>query len=128
MALNFALPDTNVLILGLAKKEPSASFLRTLIENNTLVLSSIVVAEFLVGVTDEEEKIFQLLLQRFKVLPVDSAVSQIAAYYRKKYLGMGRKLALPDCLIAATCKVYQATLVTLNKRDYPMNDIQIINP
>ena len=124
MAVDFILPDTNVLILALSKKEPYASLISQLIESNKLVLSSIVVAEFLVGVDDEEEKIFNLLLNRFQVLSVDLAVAQIGAFYRKKYLKSGYKLKLPDCLIAATCKVHQVKLATLNKKDYPMVDIQ----
>ncbi|MBI2641597.1 PIN domain-containing protein [Candidatus Roizmanbacteria bacterium] len=45
---------------------------------------------------------------------------------RKKYLGRGRKLALPDCFIAATCKIYNLILVTFDKRDFPMEDVDIV--
>lgn len=123
------LVDTNVLIYALAGKRPWAFSLKKWIRNRQLALSSIVVAEFLTGVTDEEAKIFEALLDRFGSLPVDTMTARLAADYRKKFLKKGRKLSLPDCLIAATCKIYQATLVTFDPSDYPMKDIVIFkNP
>ena len=127
MEIKPILPDTNILIYGLAGKEPYASFLKENIKNKRLVLSAIVVAEFLSGATEEEEKIFSGLTQKFPVLTVDLPIAQLAAYYRKKYLKSKKKLMLPDCLIAATCKVYKAVLVTLNRKDYPIKEIEVID-
>jgi len=31
-----------------------------------------------------------------------------------------------DCLIAATCKIYDAVLVTSDSKDYPMKDIEVV--
>lgn len=119
--------DTNVLIYALSGKEPYASFLKENIKNKRLVLSSIVITEFLSGATEEEEKLFSGLTQKFPILAVDLPVAQLAAYYRKKYLKSKKKLMLSDCLIAATCKVYKAILVTLDKKDYPIKEIEVID-
>lgn len=127
MEIKPVLPDTNVLIYGLAGKEPYASFLKENIKNKRLVLSAIVVAEFLCGTTEEEEKIFSGLTQKFPVLAIDLPIAQLAAYYRKKYLKSKKKLMLPDCLIAATCKIYKAILITLDKKDYPIKEIEIVD-
>lgn len=127
MELKPILLDTNVLILALAGKEPYAAFLKKTIEEKTLLLSAIVVAEFLSGATEEEEKLFSALTGEFPVVSVDLPVSQLAAFYRKKYRSTGRKLKLPDCLIAATAKAYRATLITLDKSDYPQEDIEIVS-
>lgn len=126
MATRLILPDTNILIPALAKIEPYASFLRDLIENNRLVLSVIVVAEFLVKATDEEERIFNALIQNVSVLPVDLPVAQLGAFYRKRNLKKGKKILLPDCFIGATCKIYNLTLATLNRKDYPIEELEII--
>jgi len=83
------------------------------------------VAEFLSGASEEEAKIFAALLDKFGSLPVDTAVARIAAGYRREFLQKGRRLSLADCLIAATCKLYQTTLVTFNTADYPMKDISL---
>lgn len=127
MEIKPILPDTNVLIYALSGKEPYASFLREAIKQKKLVFSAIVIAEFLSGATDEEEKILLGLTQKLPVLSIDLTVAQIAAFYRKKYLHLKKKLVLPDCLIAATCKVYKAILVTLNKKDYPIKEIEIVD-
>jgi predicted nucleic acid-binding protein len=81
----------------------------------------------LAGATQEEEKLFEALLDKFSSLPVDTAVAKITASYRKKYLAKGYKIKLPDCLIAATCKLYKATLITFNQKDFPMKDIKVVS-
>lgn len=120
------LPDTNLLILGLAGQEPYASYFRKQIEEKNLVFSAVVVAVFLSKATDEEEKIVSELFARFQILPVDLAVAQLAAYYRKTYAKKKHNLKLPDCFIAATAKIYKLTLATLDKAGYPMRDIDVL--
>ena len=97
-------------------------------EEKSLVLSSIVVAEFLSGATKDEEIAFRSLLENFEVLPVDSIVAQVGASYRKEFKTKEKKAWLSDCLVAATCKVFGVTLVTFDRKDYPMKDIEIISP
>lgn len=33
---------------------------------------------------------------------------------------------LPDCLIAASCKVTKAALATLDSKDFPIKEIEVI--
>lgn len=120
------LPDTNILIHALAGKDPYQTSVRAWINKNQLVLSSIVIAEFLSNATPDESRSFQKLLTICRTLPVDAAVAQHAAGYRKQFVEKKKKVWLLDCLIAATCKVYDVTLVTADKRDYPMQDMLII--
>ncbi len=124
MGINLFLPDTNVLIYGLVNKSPYANHLKQWIEQKTLVLSVIVVAEFLTRATIEEEKMFEALLDQFGALSVDTTIARIAADYRKYFLQKGYKLKLPDCLIAATAKFSNATLVSFDLKDFPMKDIK----
>ena len=119
------LPDTNVLIFALAGKKPYSEWMGVWIKEKRLVLSAIVVAEFLAGARHEEEVNFRQLLENFKVLPVDSIVAQVGASFRKDFKRKKKKVWLSDCLIAATCKVFGATLVTFDKSDYPFVDINI---
>ena len=120
------LPDTNVLIYALAGKYPYSSWLKKWIEEKSLTLSSIVVAEFLSGATYDEEIAFRNLLENFEVLPVDSIVAQVGAAYRKEYIRKKKKIWLSDCLVASTCKVFGVILATFDRKDYPMKDIEII--
>jgi len=123
--MKLILPDTNVLILGFKDEAPYNSFLRKIIKEKHLVLSAVVIAEYLVGVTEDQEKLFNSLIAQFPVLPIDLPVAQLTAYYRRTYLEKGKKIGLPDCLIAATCKIYNTELATLNPSDYPMKEIEI---
>jgi len=119
--------DTNLLIYALADKQPYSSFYRSVIEKDAFALSSIVVAEFLSKATPKEAQAMDVLLNAFPVYSVDVKVSLQAAKYRKYYLARRKKIALPDCLIGATCKIHSCTLATRNVCNYPMSDIRKID-
>ena len=125
--MKLVLPDTNILILALSNQKPYSSFLSSWIIDKQLIFSSVVVAEFLSGATDEEEKVFLSLLKPFPIIPVDLTVAQLGAYYRKKYLTQKTKLMLPDCLIAASCKVTKAALATADPKDFPIKEIEVLH-
>ena len=121
MGMKLLLPDTNILIYALANIKPFGDHLREWIQNKSLALSEIVVAEFLVHAKPEEETTFNALFDAFGSLPVDTTIARIAASYRKHHT----TVRLPDCLIAATAKYHGTTLITFNRRDFPMTDIEI---
>ncbi|RLC34267.1 hypothetical protein DRH14_03355 [Candidatus Shapirobacteria bacterium] len=117
--------DTNFLIVALSGKKPYSEFLKKLIKTKQLVLSVIVVAEFLAGASDEEERAFNSLLRKFGAVPIDLEISQMAALYRKKYSKLKRKVYLPDCLIGATCRINGYELATFDRGGYPMKDLKM---
>jgi predicted nucleic acid-binding protein len=84
------------------------------------------VAELYVGVRGEREQhgLEQFLLA-FEVLPVTQEVGRVGGLFRRDY-GPSHGTGLADALIGATAVLYQATLVTLNSRHYPMlNNVQV---
>lgn len=121
------LPDTNILIHSLAGKNPYAQHFRKWITSRQLIFSVIVIAEFLIKANTKDQATLQKLVKRFPVLPIDLHVAQTAAEIRKTALKNKQKLHLPDCLIAAQCQLYPATLTTLNPSDYPKTEIKIIS-
>lgn len=127
MVTEMFLPDTNILIYALSGLQPYANWLTKTIDGKKLVLSAIVIAEFLSGATKKDEVSLKLLMDRFDTLPVDGVVAQVAAEYKKKYSRKTKKVWLSDCLIAATCKVFGATLVTFDPKDFPFEEIEIKN-
>jgi len=122
----FYLPDTNILIYALSGQEPYASWLVKNVKERTIILSAIVVSEYLAGVTKDEEVAFRGILENVEVASVDSLIAQIGAGYKREYIKKSKKVWLFDCLIAATCKIYDAVLVTSDSRDYPMKDIEVV--
>lgn len=115
------LPDTNIFIYALAGRQPYAQFLGKCITTECLAVSVIVMAEFLSGAREKEAVAFERLVSYFAPLPITTEIARIGARYRKKYK---RDIKLPDALIAASCKVYQAILVSNNLQDFPMDDIK----
>lgn len=120
------LPDTNILVYAFKGIVPYADWIKKAIQKNTLVLSSLVVAEYLAGADKNEEEALHLLTIKTDVLPITLKVAEIGAAYKKANRKKTKKVWLSDCLIAATCKVFGATLVTFDKKDYPMRDITIL--
>lgn len=119
-------PDTNILIYALSGIEPYSSWLVTNIQKSKIILSAVVLAEFLSGANKEERIAITKLSDITKVVSIDRKVAEIGAKYRRECDKKTKKVWLFDCLIAATCKIYSATLVTYDKIDYPMKDIPIL--
>lgn len=119
--------DTNICIRAIAGKEPDASFLSKAIKGNAVMLSVIMLAEFLSKSSSIEETALNKLLQVFPVLPIDEETARIAAAYRKAFLQTS-KTKLLDCFLAAQAKQHSAALVTNNRSDFPMRDIKVIAP
>lgn len=120
-------PDTNIIIQAFLGNEPYASWLVENIKERKMLLSAVVLAELLSGATKDEENSITKMLNIMEVLSVDKKVAQIGGEYRRKFNKKTKKVWLMDCLIAATCKVNNATLVTHDKKDYPMKDIKILS-
>lgn len=125
---NLFLPDTNIFIYALSGQPPYSIWLKKLIENKKLAISAMVVAEFIGGAKETELVFFKDILNRFGVYDIDNIVAQVAGEYRNEFSKKTKKVWLIDCLIAATCKVNGLVLVTANKKDYPMTDINIQTP
>lgn len=119
------LPDTNVMIMAMAGIEPASSVIGNAILKKRLVLSSIVIAEFLVKAEPEDEQKMLFLASEVPVIPVDLTVARLAARYRKEALKNKKKELLPDCLIAAQSKVVRAEIITFDKKDYTIPEISL---
>jgi len=127
MAKKLILVDTNFLILAMADKYRYGELLKKIIEKKRLAISVIVVAEFLAKAIDSERKVLLTLVEYFGVVEINLNVAMTAGDYRQKFLKLRRKTKLPDCLIGASCKVNNLGLLTLNKKDYPMRDIDFVD-
>ena len=110
--------DTDVLIEYLRGREEAIEYLEEL--TSDLYLSVISVAELFAGVkSDEEERSLQQFFLAFVVLPVTERVARRGGLYRRDFRpshGSG----LADALIAATAEENGASLVTFNRRHFPM--------
>ena len=120
------LVDTTILIDHLRGRPEAQSWLLST-QTEGLAISVIARAEVLSGMKPEEELATRLLLNQLPLLSIEVRVADTAASYRRVY-GKSHQLLLPDALIAATAKIHGMTLATLNTRDFPMTDINVLRP
>jgi predicted nucleic acid-binding protein len=110
--------DTDVLIDYLRDQPEAVVFLEN--TEQPLATSVITVAELYAGVRDgEERQRLDAFVEAFAVLILDREPAQRAGLWRRQY-GPSHGTGLADALIAATAEAAGATLVTLNRRHFPM--------
>ena len=122
------LADSNVLIRFLNGDEPDKGFLERLLKKNELYFSPINIAEVKAKSTDKQERDLKELISIGTSLLIDEETGEQAGNYRRQFLEKTKEVYLLDCFIAASCKIYDLTLVTNDVKDYPMKDIKIIKP
>lgn len=118
--------DTTILIDHLRGRLTAREWLEEH-QADGLTISVIARAEILGGMRSGEEPSTWALLNQLPTLAVDTRVADVAANYRRHFM-KSHGLLLPDALIAATARIYDKALVTLNTRDFPMDDIRVFRP
>lgn len=110
--------DTDVLIDYLRDQAQSVAYLEG--QAGPLHISVVSVAELYAGVRDGNERdCLELLLDACKVIELDRATAALGGLYRRDY-GKSHGVGLADAMIAATATRHDLTVVTLNKKHYPM--------
>lgn len=116
--------DTDVLIDYLRNQDQSVDYVESV--TDPLLVSAATVGELWGGVrAGIEEANLRALLQAFEITPIDASIAEKAGLMRRDY-GPSHAAGLIDCFIAATAEQTRATLVTLNRKHFPMlNDVLI---
>lgn len=108
--------DTDVLIDYLRGNPAAVDAVELRID--TAYLSTMTVAEIHQGVRESERTAVTRAMSAFTLLPISAEIAEMGGLFRRDYKDQGAGLA--DCLIAAMAEVHGLTLVTLNRRHYPM--------
>lgn len=120
--------DTNILIYAFNDVPPYGDWFAKHGHKNQIHLSVLTTAEFVVGASkDKLNKLYEIE-SIIPVLPINIHIAHLAGTYRKQLKHKSKIPYLIDCLIAATAKVHNLTLVTNNMKDFPMKDIRILDP
>jgi len=102
--------DTNILIdalNGVAQADTEYS------RYERVLISRITWMEVLVGAEGDDAQLRDFLETHFETVPLDLVVAENAVQLRRSY-----HIRLPDAIIWATAKAYEATLVTRNTKDF----------
>ncbi len=110
--------DTDVLIDYLRDQAEAVAFMEG--SAQPLALSVVSVAELYVGVREGEElRRLDGFVAAFEALPLEREAAVQAGLWRRQY-GRSHGTGLADALIAASVAAAGGTLVTLNRRHFPM--------
>ncbi len=114
------LVDTDILINFLRKKVGAKLLLEKASQGGDLYISVVTLAELLAGMRPSEEEETENLIVGFTIIPVTEAIARKTGELRQH----GRKILLPDCLIAATAMLEDCLLLTGNRKDYPFKGLK----
>ncbi|MFQ6117564.1 MAG: type II toxin-antitoxin system VapC family toxin, partial [Candidatus Bipolaricaulia bacterium] len=116
--------DSDIIIWVLRQHQRTLDLVQELTKAGVPACSPLSVIEVLIGAKPEEEADTRRFLEALQSVPVDMAVAERAAEYTKAY--QDRKHPdFADAIIAATAVVHGLTLVTYNRKHYPMPEIRL---
>lgn len=125
--MNKYLLDTTALIDHLRGRGEVVGWVTSLArQGHRLGLCCINVAELYAGLSPEEQVRADRLVNSLEFYQVTREVAKQAGRYRYDFGRRGVTLSTADTLIAATAISEGATLITANARDFPMEDVQLV--
>lgn len=109
--------DTNIIIDYLKDKSSAVNFLENM--NIPPVLSVMTVAELYSGVKENEKDKMKEFLKAYNIINVNYDIAKQGGFYRNQY-HKSHGVCLTDGIIAATAKLNNYWLATLNTKHFPM--------
>lgn len=117
-----ALIDTSILIDQLRGRPEAAQVLKHWRARGPLHASEVTRLEVLAGMREDEDAPTRSLLACLRWHSVDEAVAEKAGELGRAWLPSHHTIDAADLAIAATAKLLDASLQTLNVRHFPMFD------
>jgi len=119
--------DTTVLVDYFRGRERAKLLLERLVdEGHTLALCGINVAELFAGLPEKQRPLARELIDTLNYLGVPPGVAELAGTVRFEAARQGITIHLPDAIIAAVAMANSAILVTANVRDFPMEELYLL--
>ncbi len=120
--------DTNIVIWVLRGNKKYEDILQRFKYKSPLSISTVTTAEVYKNVFPSEIIKTENVLREFAVWDVTSSIAKQAGLYWQEYSKKFQNLHILDCIIAATAKENDLTLLILNTRHFPMKDIRVTDP
>ncbi len=118
--------DSDAIIDYLRGMPGAVSFIGSLLDRgDSLCVCDVVVAEVYSGVRPDNRNEAQGLLDTLIYLPITRETARQAGEWRYLHARQGIALPTTDTLIAATAHAHNASIVTGNKKDYPMEELSL---
>jgi predicted nucleic acid-binding protein len=119
--------DTTVIVDTLNGKNARYEFLEgLLVQRNLLACCSINVTEVFAGVRPKEIEATEAFLRNLRYYEVTWEIARLAGDLQRQWRGKGLNLSLPDVTIAAVALAHRLTLLTDNKKHFPMTELSLL--
>jgi predicted nucleic acid-binding protein len=119
--------DTTVIVDAINGRRGRDQFLDDLLaQRNLLACCSINVTEVYAGMRPHEASVTEALLRSLKFYEVTWDIARRAGELKNQWAKKGQTIALPDITIAAVALTNGLTLVTDNRKDFPMPELQLL--
>ncbi len=120
--------DTDIAIWILRRDTAIIQALKQGVSKHESAISTITIAELYKNIFPSELTSTEDFITYQRIIPVSAQIAREAGYYWNQFHVKLSGLSMLDCIIAATAKVHQGVLYTLNVRHFPMKDIVVQNP
>ena len=118
--------DTSVLIDVLRLRHHRRELLAVLVQaGHTLVTSALNVAEVYAGMRPDEAQRTEALLSALDCYDLTATSARRAGALKQQWAGKGRTLTLADMIVAAIALERGCTLMTDNRKDFPMEELDL---
>lgn len=118
--------DTDILIQAIRRKQGRWELLHDLVASGgTLACSVVTLAELYAGMRAHEKERTDELIAEFDQFEVSREIARYAGLLKNEWAQKGYALTLPDMFIAATAIAHKRTLVSGNRKHFPMSEIRI---
>jgi predicted nucleic acid-binding protein len=118
--------DTSVLIDALRLRNRRRELLAELVRGgHTLSTTTLNVAELYAGMRPAEEAATEALLSGLDLFELTTANARLAGKLKAAWARKGRTLALSDTIVAAIAADRNCALLTDNRKDFPMQEVQL---
>jgi predicted nucleic acid-binding protein len=117
--------DTSVLIDVLRLRHGRRQLLAELARaGHALATSALNVAEVYAGMRPEEQSQTELFLGALECHDLTASAGRLAGRLKREWARKGKTLALADTIIAAIALENRCTLMTDNRKDFPMPELE----
>ncbi len=118
--------DTSILIDVLRRKNQRNEWLAELVRSGqTLATTTLNIAEIYAGMRPAEESRTEALLGSLQVYELNGASARLAGRFKNTWAKRGHTLTLADMIVAAIAIERGCALLTDNRKDFPMPEVQL---
>jgi len=116
--------DTTVLLNVLRARQNRRSLLAELVAGGHLLATAAInVGEVYAGMQVGEEKRTEAFLSSLDCYPITAAIARRAGSLKSAWAQKGKTLSLADMIVAATALEHGLTLMTDNRKDFPLPEL-----